>query len=84
MIPTGRAWRPLVAATLIACTGASTPASDGSPPPGGSPRGGAVAQDGIEYTGGVLVMESFPVQLSGRVTIANRSDETRTVTFPDG
>jgi hypothetical protein len=71
-------------ATLIACTGASTPTSDGSPPGDGSPRGGAVVQDGIEYKGDVAVMESFPVQLRGRVTIANRSGETRTVTFPDG
>jgi hypothetical protein len=80
----GHPWRSLAAATLIACTGANTPASDGSMPGGGSPRGGAVVQDGIEYTGEVRVMESFPVQLSGRVTIANRSAETRTVTFPDG
>ena len=29
-------------------------------------------------------MESFPAQLGGRVTIANRSGEARTVTFPDG
>ena len=64
-------WRSPAAALLIACTGAGTPTSDGSPPPGGSPRGGAVIEDGIEYTGEVLVMESFPVQLSGRVTIAN-------------
>ena len=76
--------RSLVVATLIACTGATTPTSDGSPPGDDSPRGGVVVQDGIEYTGEVLVMESFPVQLSGRVTIANRSGETRTVTFPDG
>lgn len=76
--------RAAAAATLIGCTGANTPVSDGSPPGDGSPLGGAVVLDGIEYTGDVLVMESFPVQLSGRVTIANRSGETRTVTFPDG
>ncbi|HKY59683.1 MAG TPA: BsuPI-related putative proteinase inhibitor [Gemmatimonadota bacterium] len=76
--------RSLAAATLVACTGASTPTSDGSTPGAGSPRGGAVVQDGIEYTGDVAVMESFPVQLRGRVTIANRSGEDRTVIFPDG
>lgn len=84
MKATRGAWRPLAAALLIACTGASTPTSDGSRPRDGSTRGGVVVQDGFEYTGEVLVMESFPVQLSGRVTIANRSGETRTVTFPDG
>ena len=84
MKATRNAWRPLAAALLVACTGASTPTSDGSTRGGGSPRGGVVVQDGIEYTGEVLVMESFPVQLSGRVTIANRSAESRTVTFPDG
>ena len=77
------ALRQVALATLIACTGASTPTSDGSTPPDRAPRGGVV-QDGIEYTGDVAVMESFPVQLRGNVTIANRSAETRTVTFPDG
>lgn len=75
--------RAAAAATLIACTGASTPTSDGSRPADWAP-GGAVVADGIEYTGDVAVMESFPVQLRGNVTIANRSAETRTVTFPDG
>lgn len=83
MRATGR-WRPLALAFLLACSGANTPTTDGSPPGDGPPLGGAVVQDGIEYTGEVLVMESFPVQLSGRVTIANRSGEVRTVTFPDG
>lgn len=78
------AWRSLPVALLLACTGANAPSSDGGPPVSGSPHGGAVLQDDIEYTGEVLVMESFPVQLSGRVTIVNRSQETRTVTFPDG
>lgn len=81
---TGQTWRSLALATLLACSGANTPITDGNPPGDGSPLGGAVVQDGIEYTGEVLVMESFPVQLSGRVTIANRSGETRTITFPDG
>lgn len=84
MTGTRSAWRSLPVALLLACTGANAPTSDGGPPGRGSPRGGAVLQDGIEYTGEVLVMESFPVQLSGRVTIANRSQETRTATFPDG
>ncbi len=78
------AWRSLPVAILLACTGANAPTSDAGPPGSRSPQGRGVLQDGIEYTGDVLVMESFPVQLSGRVTIANRSQETRTVTFPDG
>lgn len=40
--------------------------------------------DGIEYRGEILVMESFPVQLAGKVTITNRGGSSRTVVFPDG
>jgi hypothetical protein len=80
----GNAWWSVAILVITVCTGANTPTSDGGTPGGGSPRGGALVQDGIEYTGDVAVMESFPVQLRGRVTIANRSEETRTVTFPDG
>src|SRR5687767_8597909 len=45
---------------------------------------GTVVQDGIEYSGDVLVMESFPVQLAGEVTITNSGSSTRTLVFPDG
>jgi hypothetical protein len=65
------------------CGEESTP----TPPdriPGGSRLAGSVVRDGIEYGAEVLVMESFPVQLSGRVTVRNTSSEARTVTFPDG
>ena len=51
--------------------------------PGGL-RTGSVVRSDIEYRGQVLVMESFPVQLGGRVTLRNRSTEPRTVTFADG
>ncbi|HET6616735.1 MAG TPA: BsuPI-related putative proteinase inhibitor [Gemmatimonadota bacterium] len=51
--------------------------------PGGNLTG-SIVRDGIEYRAEVLVMESFPVQLSGRATIRNASSEPRTVTFPDG
>jgi hypothetical protein len=64
------------------CGDESTP----TPPdrgPGGS-LSGSVVRDGIEYQADVLVMESFPVQLSGRATLRNTSSESRTVTFPDG
>ena len=84
MTGTRSAWRPLPVALLLACTGANTPTSDGGPRGSGSPRGGAAVQDGIEYRADVAVMESFPVQLAGRVTITNRSGAPRTVTFPDG
>jgi len=67
---------------LNACTGTpSTPSDDnGSNPP--SP--GVVVQDGIEYRGEVVALESFPVQLRGNVTITNKGSETRIVWFPDG
>ena len=64
------------------CGEESTP----TPPdrrPGGS-LSGSVVRDGIEYRADVLVMESFPVQLSGRATLRNTSSGARTVTFPDG
>lgn len=64
------------------CAGSpSTPGDDGQTP---GPNPGVVVQDGIEYSGDVLVMESFPVQIRGNVTITNRSGETRRVWFPDG
>jgi hypothetical protein len=69
-----------VAAT---CGGESTPTPPDRVPGGGRPAD-AVVRDGIEYRADVLVMESFPVQLSGRVTVRNTSSAARTVTFPDG
>ena len=50
----------------------------------GGSLSGSVVRDGIEYRADLLVMESFPVQLSGRTTIRNTSNETRTISFPDG
>jgi len=65
------------------CTGTpSTPGDDNNPDPGTNPD--VVVHEGIEYSGDVLVMESFPVQLAGNVTITNRGSETRSVWFPDG
>jgi hypothetical protein len=63
----------------VTCEGPSPSPLD----PGGR-LSGAVVRDGIEYRAEVLVMESFPVQLSGRATLRNRSDQPRTVTFADG
>ena len=40
--------------------------------------------DGVEFSARVDVMESFPVQLVGRLTIENTGDERVTVVFPDG
>lgn len=70
-----------VALLALACadSGPSTPA----PSPGG-PLGGSASRDGIDYRADVAVMESFPVQLAGHVTITNTTDAERTVTFPDG
>jgi hypothetical protein len=56
---------------------------DRGPDPGGN-LSGSIVRDEIEYRAEVLVMESFPVQLSGRVFVTNRSAEPRTVTFVDG
>lgn len=40
--------------------------------------------DGLQWTGTVDVMESFPVQLVGRIAVANEGDEARTLVFESG
>lgn len=70
----------ILAASLACSDGPADPADRG---PGGPPAG-AVVVDGVEYSATVEVMESFPVQLAATVTITNRTDEPKTVTFPDG
>lgn len=70
----------ILAASLACSDGPADPADRG---PGG-PAAGAVVVDGVEYSASVQIMESFPVQLAGTVTIANRTDGAKTVTFPDG
>ncbi len=80
-----RATLPIALIALFAgatCGDQSTPTPPG-PRSGGSPSG-SVLRDGLEYRAEVLVMESFPVQLSGRATLRNTSSAARTVTFPDG
>jgi len=70
---------------LSACGDSSTSPDPAPGPPGGSPIGsGSVVHEGLEYEAVVQVMESFPVQLAGDVTVTNRGDETVRVTFPDG
>lgn len=71
----------LVGATCGVQTSPTIP--DPGPGPGGN-RSSLIVRDGIEYRAEVFVMESFPVQLSGRATVTNRSDHPRTVTFVDG
>ncbi|HJU86742.1 MAG TPA: hypothetical protein VJ788_05185 [Gemmatimonadota bacterium] len=80
-----RATLPIVLLALLVggtCGGQSTP----TPPDrrSGGSLSGSVVRDGIEYRADVLVMESFPVQLSGRATVRNTSGTARTVSFPDG
>lgn len=70
-----------ILALALACS--SSPADPGDRPPAGPPAG-AVTVDGIEYSATVQVMESFPVQIAATVTVANHTDETRTVAFADG
>lgn len=70
----------LLALAGVACGEESSP---GPLDPGGR-LSGAVIRNGIEYRAEVLVMESFPVQLSGRATLTNRAEEARTVVFADG
>jgi hypothetical protein len=74
-----------LAALAIGCATPST-SPDNNRDDGGddAPRTGTVIQNEIEYEGDVLVMESFPVQLAGQVTITNRGSGTRSVVFPDG
>jgi hypothetical protein len=70
----------LLVLAVAACGEGSSP----SPLDPGGRLSGAVVRNGIEYRAEVLVMESFPVQLSGRATLTNRADEPRTVVFADG
>lgn len=70
-----------ILALALACS--SSPADPGDRPPAGPPAG-AVTVNGIEYTATVQVMESFPVQIAATVTVANRTDDRKTVTFADG
>ena len=74
----------LLLAAALACATPSSPPDNGNGDGDQGPRPGAVVQDGIEYQGDVAVMESFPVQLAGRVTITNRGSSARTIVFPDG
>ena len=84
----GRELRATLPIALLALFVAATCADESTPtPPDERPGGslsGSVVRDGIEYRADVLVMESFPVQLSGRATIRNTSGDSRTITFPDG
>jgi len=69
----------------LACAGTpSTPNGSDGPPGNGTPIGDVVVRGDIEYTGDVAVMESFPVQLAGTVTITNRGSDAETIVFPDG
>jgi hypothetical protein len=83
-----RELRATLPIALLALFVSATCAEDSTPtPPDGRPDASpsrSVVRDGIQYRAELLVMESFPVQLAGRVTIRNRSTESRTVTFPDG
>ncbi len=70
---------------LLACAGTpSTPNGNEPPPSNGGPSGDVVVRGDIEYRGEVAVMESFPVQLAGTVTMTNRGSDAATVVFPDG
>ena len=83
----------ILAAMALSCAGSPSTPNGGDRPRGGDPpargdagdpRPAAVLRDGFQYQADVLVMESFPVQLVGRVTITNATERTRTVSFPDG
>lgn len=73
----------LLLLVALACGGAASTTTD---PPGdlGGGLSGAVVRNGIEYEADVRVMESFPVQLATTVTVTNRGNEERTITFSDG
>lgn len=73
----------LLLVAILACGGGASTTTDPPGDPGGG-LSGAVVRNGIEYEADVRVMESFPVQLAATVTVANRGNEERTVTFSDG
>lgn len=82
-----RATLPIALFAVLVGATCSDQTSPTPPDPGPGPGGdltGSVVRDGIEYRAEVLVMESFPVQLSGRAIMMNRSAQSRTVTFADG
>lgn len=82
---TGVGFRAALPIVFLAVAGATCgDQTSPTPPDPGGDLSGAVVRDGIEYRAEVLVMESFPVQLSGRATVKNRTGGRRTVTFPDG
>lgn len=76
---------PLAIALFAVILGATCGDQTSPTPPDRDGRlAGAVVRNGIEYRADVLIMESFPVQLSGRAILTNRGSERRAVTFPDG
>ena len=73
----------LALAFQIGCASQSDPTGEPlKPGPAGGPP--APTGQGIEYSGELVVMESFPVQLAAMVTVANTSGDRRVLEFPDG
>ncbi|MDX1623788.1 MAG: BsuPI-related putative proteinase inhibitor [Gemmatimonadota bacterium] len=72
-------------AALVAVAGACAGnGAERTGPEPGRPLEGVAERGGLEYAATIQVMESFPVQLAGTVTITNTTDERVEVTFPDG
>lgn len=73
-----------IAALLALAGGCADNGAERTGPQPGRPLEGVAERGGLEYAATVQVMESFPVQLAGTVTITNTTDERQEVTFPDG
>lgn len=73
----------LALAALVGCANGVTNGPNGEPSADRNLKG-VVERGDVRYTAEVAVMESFPVQLAGDVTITNTSDEPVGLTFPDG
>ncbi|HUP19676.1 MAG TPA: BsuPI-related putative proteinase inhibitor [Gemmatimonadota bacterium] len=74
----------VLALAALAATCNNEPASPDSDPDRPPAAGAPVVRNGVEYRADLAVMESFPVQLAGRVTITNATGAAVQLTFPDG
>lgn len=72
----------LLALVAVCADDPTVPAGQG--PADGGLASGTIEAQGVRWRARVDVLESFPVQLAGRLTVENPGPEPVTVVFPDG